>query len=99
MAIDGASRDIIISGVAIGDGAVEINYFEKRDQAQQVGLVKTVVFDRALFENHVIELQDLLTDMVDAALLELRNPADSLDPRRRIASRKTDDVEKTEDQE
>jgi hypothetical protein len=66
--------DIIISGLSFGEEAVEISYFEKREQGEQAGIARTIVVDLELVDSQVYEIIDLLNEVIDAGLLSLRNP-------------------------
>jgi hypothetical protein len=77
-------EDIVIASVGISEGAIEIGFLETRDQTERAGLMKNLVIDRKAIEPEMEELFDLLYEIVDKGLLEIRNPSPSLDPRKRI---------------
>ncbi len=81
-------KEVIITAVIFGESGIEIGYFERRDQAEQAGLTKNIVIDRKLFSEEIDEITDLLEEIVDGALMHIRNPAAHIDPRKRIGSRR-----------
>ena len=77
-------KEVFINSIMISDGAVEISFVEKRDNTTtKVGLVKTIVLERSSFVNLIEELEEVASDLVDAGLLELRQPPEHLGGRRR----------------
>lgn len=86
-------REVIPSSIAFNDAAVEITFIELRDQSERAGLMKTLVIERARFGGLVDEIIDGIVDLIDAGLLEIRSPSESLDPRKRIGARKAAPVE------
>lgn len=86
--LDDAAKDVVVTSIAFGDGVVEIAYFENKDQSERAGIMKSLIMDRNLVRDDIEEVLDILQDIVDKGLLEIRSPAPSLDPRKRIASRR-----------
>lgn len=85
---DETTREVVPSAIMFNDSAVEITFIELRDQSERAGLMKTLVLERARFAPAVNEILDDIVDLIDKGLLEIRNPETSLDPRRRIGSKK-----------
>lgn len=85
--LDNASAEIIPTSVALsGEGNVEITFLEKRDQTDNIGLMKTIFIDirGAKLTSKYEELIDVITDIIDLGLLALRNPDPIIDPRKRF---------------
>ena len=79
-------KEIIVTSVLFGDSGLEVGFFEVRDQAEKAGLTKSIVLERSQFATKIEEITDLLEELIDDGLMLIRNPAQTLDPRRRIAS-------------
>jgi hypothetical protein len=75
-AVEDLLPDVLIHSVTFDhqDGVVEITFAEYRDQGDGVGLLKTIDIELALFANEVRELESDIKDLIDEALLALRNP-------------------------
>lgn len=56
------------------DDRVEITYAEKREQSEAIAVVRTIVIDRAKFEEDVSDLETAAFELVDLGLEALRNP-------------------------
>lgn len=70
-----AAGDVLIQQINFRpDGIIEIAYSEDNDMSDRVAIIKTLMFDAALFEADVRELQDSLTDLIYRAIEKLRNP-------------------------
>jgi hypothetical protein len=78
--------EIILTGISFGDGIIEIQFMEKRDQAEEAGLMKVLVIAKHNYERQVRSIMDEVEEMVDGGLLEIRNPEQSFDPRKRVAA-------------
>lgn len=101
MSLINPEHPIVVTSVAFADGSLEIGYLEKREQTDNVGMMRTLFVDtqRTKLSSQYNELQELLLDIVENALLALRNPEKSLDPRKRILRRPVDAVETEEDED
>lgn len=88
--------ELVITQVGFGDGVLEISFFETRDQSENAGLMKSLVLNPANFKSLVGDIMSDLKELVDAGLLEIRNPSQSLDPRKRIGGKKDRSVEEEE---
>lgn len=68
--------DVTIQNVAFRpDGLIEITYTEARELTEEVAVVRTVMFVRdAVPAIDLDDLADSLQQLVDAALIRLRNP-------------------------
>lgn len=84
---DSIAREVLIASISFGEGAVEIAYMEKRQQADDAGLVSTLIVDRNKFTDQVTTILDEAEEIIDKGLLMIRNPEESFDPRKRIGSR------------
>lgn len=78
MAFGDFDRDVLPTSVTFSSNAVEISYMEVRDQTQRAGLMKTLIIDVTLNPELVDDLLDAVTDLIDASLLEIRNPEKAL---------------------
>lgn len=56
------------------EDVVEITYAELNDQADGVGLIKTVAMERELFAVEVGEIESDLRDLIDEVVRAIRNP-------------------------
>lgn len=84
---------VIVMSVSFSENAVEVTFFEKREQADRAGVIKTLVVQNDVIHDELEEVTELLQGIVDAGLLEIRNPPEHLDPRQRLAKTREDDVE------
>lgn len=75
---------LIVTGISFSDTTVEITYFEKKDQGNRAGLMKNIIIQNDVVNEHLEELLDMLNDMVDLGLTEIRNPPETLNPRQRL---------------
>lgn len=82
----GVGRDIIINSISFSEGIVEVNFFEKRDQGENAGLMKMLIARKSDYQVQVNTILDEIEEIVDGALLAIRNPEESFDPRRRVAA-------------
>lgn len=64
------------------DDQLEITYQETRDRSDTVTVIRTVLIDSKTFRRAIAEIEENLVELVDAALLALRNPPDT-EPLRR----------------
>lgn len=83
--LSSVGRDLIVIGVSFNDGLIEIQYMEKRDQAETAGLLKNLVTRVTDHEDQVDAILDEVEEIIDNALLIIRNPEKSFDPRKRLA--------------
>lgn len=56
------------------DGLVEITYAEEYELSPHVSIVKTIVLDRNEFREDVDDLEIAAFELVDEAIIKLRNP-------------------------
>lgn len=82
--LDDVNKEVIITSLILGDEILEIAYLERRDQADRVGLTKSIVMERRIVAEEAAEIHSILEEIIDKGLLEIRNPAPSLNPRDRI---------------
>jgi len=71
------SEELIINAVTFPqDGVIEINYAEKRDHSDFAGIVKTIYIDidKIKIADQVDEIVSLTREIVDTALLAIRQP-------------------------
>lgn len=90
--LEDAPKDVVITSIMFNESAIEISYLEIRDQSEHAGLIKTLLLERNKFPA-VEEIHDDVVELVDSGLLEIRNPAKSLNPRERLSRRQSQDVE------
>lgn len=55
------------------DQVLEIAYADLRDQAEGVGMVKTIALERELFLDEVLELERDLKNLIDEVQIAIRN--------------------------
>lgn len=55
------------------EGVLEITFAELRDQSGGVGLIKTIALERELFASEVADLESSMRDLIDEALVAIRN--------------------------
>lgn len=84
-------KEVVITGVTFGEGVMEIQFMELRDQANEAGLMKVLVVKTTNYLDHFNNITEELQDIIDKGLLEIRNPEVSFDPRRRLAAQKPTD--------
>lgn len=86
MSMTDPSQELVITSVSFADGTLEVTYLEKREQGDFVGLMKTIFLDtkKADLADQHQQLLELCVEIVDGALLALRNPPINLDPRKRF---------------
>jgi hypothetical protein len=71
----GATNGIIVSQVTFGESGLEIIYLETREQSQDVGLVRTIMFDVSRQDMARVEdIIDSIEELLDEALIRVRNP-------------------------
>jgi FtsZ-binding cell division protein ZapB len=75
------------------DDVVEVTFAELRDQADGVGLIKTIAMERELFKVEIGEVESDLRDLISEAEQAIRNK-DALKARAdRLRPREEDDDE------
>lgn len=57
------------------DGFVEITYAEEYELSPAVSVVKTIIIDRSKFKEDTDDLEIAAFELVDEAIIKLRNPA------------------------
>ena len=66
---------VVISQVTFGDGGLEIVYLETREQSPKVGIVRTLIYEiDEEDQDRVEDIIDSLEELLDEALIKLRNP-------------------------
>lgn len=71
-----ALAPIVVTAVVFGEGGLEITYFETREQTRPVSRICTIQVDMTGQMDRYGDLQELLSAIVDDALVVLRNPPD-----------------------
>lgn len=66
------------------DGMVEITYQEARDTSEYVNVIRTVLVDRSVLQSVTSDVQEAAEDLVDEAILLMRNPK-NVEPLRRTS--------------
>lgn len=79
-----AQKDLVVNTVMFSAESIEISFMEKRDQSPHGGLIKTLVLEKARFADTIAEISEMLEDLVDDGLLSIRQPPETIDPRRRV---------------
>lgn len=69
-----ADTGIVINQIGFGDDFVEINYFEVREQNEDIGMMRTIVVKTQEIQELRAELIENVEDIIDYALVALRNP-------------------------
>lgn len=69
-----ADSGLIINQIGFGDDFIEINYIEAREQTDDIGIMRTIVIKTAEIEDARNELLEGIEEMIDYALVALRNP-------------------------
>ncbi len=64
------------------DGMLEITFAEKAELTPTVSVVKTLLIEREKFGEDIDDLEIEIFELVDEALLALRNPPDSVPSRK-----------------
>ena len=82
----GLNQEIQIQTVTFGEGYVEIQYMEQREQSENAGLIRSIVVKKSLFANQVVSILSDLEEIIEGGLLAIRNPEPSFDPRQRLAA-------------
>lgn len=75
---------MIVTGVSFTAATIEVTYYEKKDQGSRAGLMKNLVVQNDVVSQQLEELLELLNEVVDAGLMEIRNPPTTLNPRQRL---------------
>lgn len=83
--LEDTTSEINITSIMIAEEAIEISFFEAKDQGSSAALVKTILLERKVCPQFEDILDDL-RDLVDFGLLLIRNPSKTISPRNRIGS-------------
>lgn len=59
------------------DDLIEITYQEDRDRGEVINVIRTILIPKEVLRSDVDDLQQNAVDLIDAAILLQRNPADS----------------------
>lgn len=81
-------RDVTVISISFNESVVEITYTESREATDNIAMVKTLVLNDARYRENVAYIMDEAEEIIDDALLQLRNPADKIDRRQRRQERK-----------
>lgn len=65
---------VAVSSVMFGDGVLNIQYVEGREQTRTVMVSRSMSIDMEAIPEKVEQLAELLEDIVDEGLVLLRNP-------------------------
>lgn len=65
---------VVVNQIGFGDDFVEINYFEEREQNDVAGIMRTIVVKTADIQDAREELLEAIQEIIDYALVALRNP-------------------------
>lgn len=68
--------EVVVTSVSFGDDTVEVTYAERREQSEQVGVLRSMLIARELVEDEVEELLDAARAIVDRGWVAIRNPPD-----------------------
>jgi len=66
--------DIMIHSISFGDEMIEVTYMEERDKTARVAMMRTLLIDSNVVTVELRELEESAQELVDAALLAMRNP-------------------------
>lgn len=80
-----AAPGIVINQVGFGDDFMEINYFETREQSDDIGIMRTIVIKTQDIQDARDEILESIEEVIDYALVALRNP-----PKKKLGSRLAD---------
>lgn len=69
-----SDSQIVINQVGFGDDFMEINYFEIREQSDDIGIMRTIVVKTKDIEDAREEILNGIEEVIDYALVALRNP-------------------------
>lgn len=83
---------LIVTSVSFTESTVEISFFEKSDQGPRAALIKNLIVQNEVLGEDLEELLELLNDIVDKGLLEIRNPPEVLNPRERLRKAASQEV-------
>lgn len=65
---------VVINQIGFGEDFVEINYFEEREQNDTAGIMRTIMVKTGEIEDAREDLLDSIQEIIDYALVSLRNP-------------------------
>lgn len=82
--LSNVGKDIVVTGISFAEGMMEIQYMEKREQTDDAGLMRVLVLKTNDYLDSVDTILDEAGEIVDKALLKIRNPERSFDPRKRL---------------
>ncbi len=74
---------VSVHSVTMQPGVLNIQYSEERESNEYVVVARSVVIDAEQIEEEYTELEELLRDIIDKALLILRNPPKTIRKRTR----------------
>jgi len=100
--VSNITRDRVITNVVFGDdGEIEIVFLERHEQQEFAAMMRTLVINcranklMAQFD----EIIELLEELIDNGYVAVRNPPKTIDPRKRVRSRRPQfDVEVDDDE-
>jgi hypothetical protein len=74
MSFDRLLPEVLIEQVSFSEQAIQITYFERKDLTEFVTVQHAMLVDVEQVQDEVDEIQDLLREIVDKALVLKRNP-------------------------
>lgn len=69
-----SENGVVINQVGFGDDFMEINYFETREQTDDIGIMRTLVVKTRDISDARDEVLAGIEEIIDYALVALRNP-------------------------
>lgn len=85
------SPQVVIQSVNFQPGIINIQYAEERETNDFVSIGRSLVVDVEQIPDELAELDELLRDVIDKALLLLRNPPKKIRSRAGGTEAETDD--------
>ena len=72
--------DTIVTGVAFGDGTIQLGYLDMEDQSDEGSLEKTLVMKLNEKDTRLVaEIQEALVQMITDYMTRRRNPPEVID--------------------
>ncbi len=98
-----AIKPTYVTGFQRTSGGTEVMYFESREQTDNAGISRSLIIGDSveLYNRFIEEVCELLEELIEIAVVDIRSPAKTLGPRERIAAKKaaliSDEEEEGED--
>jgi hypothetical protein len=87
--------DTFTTSVSFGDDSMEITFLEKREQAENIMMARTMVISFEDDETKIgiyADIQDLIRSLIDIGYVELRDPPEQFEePKNWVHSRMVSD--------